>query len=65
MCCVRVHVCACACMRVCACVCVCDNWHEVSLLDVTGKLLGRILQKRLQLIAESMLPDSQWISARA
>jgi len=38
---------------------VCDNWRGISLLDVAGKLLGRILQERLQLIAENVLPDSQ------
>ena len=26
---------------------ICDNWCEISLLDVVGKLLGRILQERL------------------
>ena len=38
---------------------VCDNWRGISLLDVAGKLLGRILQERLQLIAECVLPHSQ------
>ena len=33
---------------------VCDNWCGIR--DVAGKLLGRILQERLQLIAESVLP---------
>ena len=35
-----------------------DNWRGISLLDVDGKLLGRIVQERLQCIAESVLPDS-------
>ena len=34
---------------------ICDNWCEISLLDVGGKLL----QGRLQIIAESVLPDPQ------
>ena len=38
---------------------ICDNWRGISLLDVVGKLLGRILQERLQIAAESVLPDSQ------
>ena len=38
---------------------MCDNWRGISLLDVAGKLLGRIVQERLQCIAESVLPDSQ------
>ena len=38
---------------------ICDNWRGISLLDVAGKLLGRILQERLQIVAESVLPDSQ------
>ena len=38
---------------------LCDNWRGISLLDVAGKLLGQIIQERLQYIAESVLPDSQ------
>ena len=34
-------------------------WRGISLLDVAGKLLGRIVQERLQCITESVLPDSQ------
>jgi len=37
----------------------CDNWRGISLLDVVGKLFGRIVQDRLQLIAEKVLPESQ------
>eukprot|EP00117_Sycon_ciliatum_P039014 scpid35652/ scgid3339/ Craniofacial development protein 2; p97 bucentaur protein len=37
----------------------CDNWRGISLLDVVGKLLARILQDRLKAIAENVLPDSQ------
>ena len=38
---------------------VCDNWRGISLLDVVGKVLGRVVQDRLKLIAEDVLPDSQ------
>ena len=37
----------------------CENWRGISLLDVIGKILARIIQDRLQVIAESILPDSQ------
>ena len=37
----------------------CDNWRGISLLDVAGKVFARIIQERLQVIAESVLPDSQ------
>ena len=37
----------------------CDNWRGIRLLDVAGKLLGRIIQERLQVIAENVLLDSQ------
>jgi len=37
----------------------CDNWRGISLLDVVGKIFGRIVQNRLQAIAEGLLPDSQ------
>ena len=43
---------------------ICDNWRGINLLDAAGndaagKLLSRILQERLQLVAERVLPDSQ------
>ena len=38
---------------------VCDNWRGISLLDVVGKVLGTVIQYRLKLIAEDVLPDSQ------
>ena len=38
---------------------VCDNWRGISLLDVTGKLFARILQQRLQTVAEEELAESQ------
>ena len=37
----------------------CDNWRGISLLDVVGKVMGRVFQERLQVIAEELLPDSQ------
>ena len=37
----------------------CDNWRRISLLDVAGKLVTRIIADRLQTIAEDCLPDSQ------
>ena len=37
----------------------CDNWRGISLLDVVGKVVARILQDRLQHLAEEELPESQ------
>ena len=37
----------------------CDDWRGISLLDVVGKVLGCIIQDRLQVIAEVLLADSQ------
>ena len=37
----------------------CDNRRGISLLDVIRKLFGHILQDRLQLITEKVLPESQ------
>ena len=37
----------------------CDNWRGISLLDVVWKALGRIIQTKLKLVAEDVLPDSQ------
>ena len=37
----------------------CNNCRGISLLDVVGKLFGRISQDRLQLIAEKILSESQ------
>ena len=37
----------------------CDNWRGISLLDVLGKVSARVIQNRLQVIAEGLLPDSQ------
>ena len=37
----------------------CDNWRGIALLDVVGKLVARIVQNRLQMLAERELPESQ------
>ena len=37
----------------------CDNWCGISLLDVVGKLFTKVVQVRLQRVAEEVLPDSQ------
>ena len=37
----------------------CDNWCGISLLDVVGKVVARMLQVRLQKLAEEELPESQ------
>ena len=38
---------------------LCDNWRGISLLDVVGKVFARVIQARLQSVAEEVLPDSQ------
>ena len=37
----------------------CDNGRSISLLNVVGKVFARIMQERLQTIAERVLPESQ------
>ena len=37
----------------------CDNWHDISLLDVAGKVFTGVIQERLQMISECVLPESQ------
>jgi len=37
----------------------CDNWRGISLLEVVGKVMAKILQGRLQQLAETELPESQ------
>ena len=37
----------------------CDNWRGISLLEVVGKVVARVVQQRLQRLAERVLPDSQ------
>ena len=38
---------------------MCDNWRGIALLDVVGKVVARVLQERLQKLAEDELPESQ------
>ena len=38
---------------------LCDNWRGIALLDVVGKLVGKLIQTRLQSFAESVLPEEQ------
>ena len=37
----------------------CDNWRGIALLDVVGKVIGRLIQNRLQGLAELELADAQ------
>ncbi len=37
----------------------CDNWRGIALLDVVGKVVSRVIQGRLQKLAEDELPESQ------
>ena len=37
----------------------CDNWRGIALLDVVGKLCGRIIHDRLQSVVEDEVPESQ------
>ena len=37
----------------------CDNWRGISLLDVVGKIFARLVQDRLEPLAEEVLPESQ------
>ena len=38
----------------------CDNWRDIALMDVVGKLVGQVIQNRLQQFAERVLPELQW-----
>ena len=35
------------------------RWHGVALLEVVGKVVARVIQDRLQKLAETQLPESQ------
>ena len=37
----------------------CDNWRGIARLDTVGKVIARIIQERLQTLAEEELPESQ------
>ena len=36
----------------------CDNWWDIALLNVMGKVVARVIQGRLQKLAERVLPES-------
>ena len=38
---------------------ICDNWRGISLLDTIGKVFAKVIQMRLQKVAEEVLSDSQ------
>ena len=40
-------------------LCCYDNWWGIALLDVMGKVVARVIQWRLQKLAERVLPESQ------
>ena len=54
----RLYVLRCVTLSVCVCEC-CDNWRGISLLEVVGKVVARIVQNRLQQLAEQVLPELQ------
>ena len=37
----------------------CGNYRGISLLSVAGKILAKILQQRLKILSENVLPESQ------
>ena len=37
----------------------CNNWRGIALLDVVGKVVSRVIQERLQRLAELELPETQ------
>ena len=37
----------------------CDNWRGIALVDVVGQVVGRLIQNRLQELAEDVLPETQ------
>ena len=37
----------------------CENWRGISLLAVLGKVFAKVIQRRLQTVAEAILPESQ------
>ena len=38
---------------------LCDNWRGISSLDVGGKVFAKVIQQRLQSVAERVLPETQ------
>ena len=39
----------------------CNNWLGIVLLEVIGKMVARVLQATLQMVAEEELPDLAWL----
>ena len=37
----------------------CNNWRGIALLNVVGKMVAKVIQKRLQRLAEQRLPEAQ------
>ena len=37
----------------------CNHCREIALLDVVGKVVARVVQDRLQMLAEQELPETQ------
>ena len=42
----------------------CNNWRDISIIDMFGKVIARILQDHLQQLAEEELPFPVWFSQR-
>ena len=40
---------------------VCDIWQGIALLEVVGKVVARVIQARLQMLAEEELQESVWL----
>ena len=38
---------------------ICDNWCGIALFEVMGKVVARMIQNRLQVLAERELPEFQ------
>ena len=41
----------------------CNNYRGISLLSIAGKLFARVVLKRLQILAETLYPESQYSAA--
>ena len=46
---------------------ICDNWYGISLLEVMGKVMARMIQNRMQVLAEetyqspSVVQEGMWV----
>ena len=38
---------------------LCDNWWGISLLEVVGQVFAKIIQRKLQVLVEDVVADSQ------